>query len=102
MCACSEDFLSFRSTSRFANVLSRFANVLGQFPNFFYLINGLKNEVYTRVSDFYVSWRKGRGLYMCNDRFVSKYHLKVNPKYVFCFVFIVWRLLTNCWAIVGR
>ena len=100
MCACSEDFLSFRSTSRFANVLSRFANVLGQFPNFFYLINGLKNEVYKRVSDFYVSWRKGRGV--CNDRFVSKYHLKVNPKYVFCFVFIVWRLLTKCWAIVGR
>ena len=32
----------------------------------------------------------------------DKYYLKVNPKYVFCFAFIVWRLLTNCWAIVGR
>ena len=71
MCACSEDLVSFRTTSRVANVLSRFANVLCQFPNFFYLINGLKNEVYTRVSDFYVSCRKVRGLYMCNDRFVS-------------------------------
>ena len=45
----------FLTTNRSANVLSRFANVLGQFPNFFYRINGLKNEVYTRVSDFYVS-----------------------------------------------
>ena len=71
MCACSEDLVSFRTTSRVANVLSRFANVLCQFPNFFYRINGLKNEVYTRVSDFYVSWRKVRGLYMCNDGFVS-------------------------------
>ena len=71
MCACSEDLVSFRTTSRVANVLSRFANVLCQFPNFFYLINGLKNEVYTRVSDFDVSWPKVRGLYMCNDGFVS-------------------------------
>ena len=63
--------MSFRTTSRLANVLSRFANVLGQFPNFFNLINGLKNELYTPVSDFYASWRKGRGLYICNDRFVS-------------------------------
>ena len=31
----------------------------------------------------------------------KKYHLKVNPKYVLCFVFIVWRLLTNCWTIDG-
>ena len=70
MCACSKDLVSFRTMSRFAKDLSRFVNVLGQVPNFFNLINSLKNEVYTRVSDFYVSWRKGRGLYMCNARFV--------------------------------
>ena len=61
--------------SRLANVLNRFANVLGQFPNFFNLINGLKNELYTCVSDFYVSWLKERGLYMYTlspFRFVSE------------------------------
>ena len=63
--------MSFRTTSRFTYVLSRFANVLGQFPNFFNLINGLKNELYTRVSDFYVHGGKEEVLYMCNDRFVS-------------------------------
>ena len=48
----------------FANVLSRFANVLGQFPNFFNIINGLKNELYTYVLDFYVSQLKNE-LYTC-------------------------------------
>lgn len=67
--------MSFRTTTRLASVLSRFANVLGQFPNFFNLINAVKNELYTRVSDFYVSWLKERGLYMyvlCSFRFVSE------------------------------
>ena len=49
------------STRRFANVLlanfwSRFAYVLGQFPNCFRLISSWKKEVYTSVSQFFVSW----------------------------------------------
>ena len=40
-------------TNRFANVL--FAIEFGQFASFFRLIKGLKNKVYTCVSDILVS-----------------------------------------------
>ena len=66
--------LSLSPTSRIANVLFanvfwyvdltvRFANVLGQFHNFFNITNGLKNELYTYVKDFYVSYLKEWGIY---------------------------------------
>ena len=52
-------------TSRLANVLfanfwSRFAYVLGQLAYGFRLISGWKNEVYTCVSHFFVSWLSER------------------------------------------
>lgn len=50
-------------TSRFANVL--FANEFGQFASFFRLIKGLKNKVYTCVSDILVSGLKEGGIYIC-------------------------------------
>ena len=51
------------STSCFANVLianivSHFAMVLDRWPNLFCLIKGLKNDIYTCVSDFPMSWLK--------------------------------------------
>ena len=53
-------------TSRFANVL--FANEFGQFASFFRLIKGLKNKVYTCVSDILVSGLKEGGIYMYVER----------------------------------
>ena len=65
---------------------------LGSKERFSWEANGLRlsglDRVH-RISIVYNEWS-------------DKYYLKVNPKYVFCFAFIVWRLLTNCWAIVGR
>lgn len=63
-------FMIISRTSRFANVLfangvSRFANEFGQFPSFFRLINGLKNKVYTCVSDILASGLKEGGIYIC-------------------------------------
>ena len=49
-------------TSRFANVL--FAIEFGQFASFFRLIKGLKNKVYTCVSDILVSGLKEGGIYI--------------------------------------
>jgi len=62
-------FMIISRTSRCANVLlanvvSRFANEFGQFPCFFRLINGLKNKVYTCVSDILASGLKEGGIYM--------------------------------------
>ena len=52
-------------------ILSRFANVLGQFPNFINLICSLNKVVYTCVWDFFVSWLKESGNYMCGAHFMS-------------------------------
>ena len=49
-------------TSRFANVL--FAIEFGQFASFFRLIKGLKNKVYTCVSDILVSGLKEGYIYI--------------------------------------
>ena len=65
--SCSSTVVS--PTSRFTNVLfanfwRRFAYVLCRFPKCFRLISGWKNEVYTCVSHFFVSWLKERSIYM--------------------------------------
>ena len=56
-----------------ATKLSCLTNVLGQFPHFFRLISGLKNELKTSVSHFFVSRLKERGkfVFVSSDRFVS-------------------------------
>lgn len=56
-------------TSRFANVL--FANELGQFASFFRLIKGLKNKVYTCVSDMLALGLKEGGIYLYSACIVS-------------------------------
>ena len=68
--------MTISCTSRFANVLfanvvSRFANEFGQFPSVFRLINGLKNKVYTCVSDILASGLKEGGIYMYSACVVS-------------------------------
>ena len=72
----SEYFTCFSINSRFVNlfftnILSRLANMLGQFPNFINLICSLNKVVYTCVWDFFVSWLKESGNYMCGAHFMS-------------------------------
>ena len=100
----------------FTNVLSSFADVLDQFPNFFGLINSLKNEVYTLLTGFLVSWlaMAERVIYMCGVTFAKgRVHETIRPllnrieldswhsHLLFVFIFVFFVVGSGIWVMLN-